>query len=154
MATRSKPREGLTPVQLVQAVAIVAEQWLKSEGLEAFAAYSEVLHKAAELNISIPDWATWIPASNAETTEACRVALDQLLSTSDSKVRTWAQEAVKEMQTAHPQVLDPVTLSVGGVVLVGLILAGRVKKVGPKGVEFYKGLPAGLSTLFKQLFEG
>jgi len=154
MAKGSKPPEKLTDVQLVQAVALVAQRWLKDEGLEAFKAYSEVVQKSAELDVALPEWAMGKPAPNKETAEACSVALDLLLSTPDSKVRTWAQAAVKETQTARPNVLDPFTLSVGGVVLVGVILAARVKKVGPKGVEFYKGLPTGLSKLLEGLFGG
>ena len=52
MAKGSKPPEKLTDVQLVQAVALVAQRWLKDEGLEAFKAYSEVVQKSAELDVA------------------------------------------------------------------------------------------------------
>lgn len=45
--------------------------------------------------------------------------------------------------------LDPATLAVGGLVLIGIILAVRVKKVGAGGAEFYKGLPEETARLLK-----
>jgi hypothetical protein len=48
---------------------------------------------------------------------------------------------------AKVQALDPITLSIGGIILIGAILAARVKKIG--NVEFYQGLPKETADVIK-----
>jgi len=45
------------------------------------------------------------------------------------------------------EVLDPVSLGVVGGILIGAILAARVKRVGP--VEFYDGIPNKLTDVVR-----
>jgi len=55
--------------------------------------------------------------------------------------RQWAQRGIKEVTEAHGQIFDPVSASIAGTLLIGLVLAARIKKVGKDGLEFYPGLP-------------
>ena len=80
----------------------------------------------------------------AESGEACRAALKVLMNDEDPEIQSWKRSAVKGLVQTQVQMLDPVTMAVGGLVLGGLILAAKVKKVGPRGVEFTKVSPRSL----------
>jgi hypothetical protein len=77
------------------------------------------------------------------------LALSALLTDDDLEIRGWTNDAVAKAKQTQVQVLDPLTLAVGGLVLGGLILAARVKNVGRGGVSFYEGLPKELADVLK-----
>lgn len=57
----------------------------------------------------------------------------------------WAKQAITEATLVHAQVFEPATL----MLLIGLVLAARLKSIGPDGVKFYEGLPANLSKVLE-----
>jgi hypothetical protein len=53
----------------------------------------------------------------------------------------WARQGIQEATEARGHVVEPVSAFIVGSLLVGLVLAARIKKIGKDGVEFYPGLP-------------
>jgi hypothetical protein len=68
------------------------------------------------------------------------------LESDDPDEQEWARSALSKTQEVKAQIIDPLSI---GLILGGLILASRVKKVGPNGVEFYEGIPDGLAKVLK-----
>ena len=65
----------------------------------------------------------------------------------DDEVLIWTREAIEKVRKIQAHVLDPFTLSIGGAILIGAILAARVRRIGP--VEFYEGVPENLAKVIK-----
>jgi hypothetical protein len=82
----------------------------------------------------------------AQAGSNARRALTAMVDCEDQDVRAWAQFAVTTPVAAKGQMVEPVTATL---CLAGLILASRVKKIGPDGVEFYEGVPDGLAKVLK-----
>jgi hypothetical protein len=70
-----------------------------------------------------------------------------ILSSDDDEAAMWARAAVRRASARSGQLLDPISLGIAGAILIGSILAARVKKVGP--VKFYEGLPKELGSVVK-----
>lgn len=132
--------------EAVQALSDVAQAWLTNRGVEAFSAYHGVRELAASEYDQLPDWAKTTPAINAESGAFARQMLEVLSDANDEEVRLWTAEAVVKNSAAQAHV-EPVTLAIGGAILIGAILAARVRKIG--SVTFYKGIPNNLAKVLK-----
>ena len=69
-----------------------------------------------------------------------QVFLDSLTGTGPS-YRKWAQQGIRQATEAHGHVVEPVSALITGTILIGLVLAARIKKAKKDGLEFYPGLP-------------
>jgi hypothetical protein len=136
-------------IAAVRALSEVTQRWLSAHGLEAYTVIRETEGYARTQRLTIPDWADKPTASEQDAGEACRFALTALLKDDDQEIRAWTNEALAKAQQTQAQVLDPITLAVGGLVLGGLILAARIKHVGPDGADFYEGIPPELAKVLK-----
>ncbi len=133
----------------VRALSEVTQRWFAERGLQAHAVLRETEGYAYRQELSVPDWAIDQSVVTAESGEASRAALETLLHAEDPEIRNWTRTAVERVYQTRAQVVDPLTLAVGGLVLGGLILAARVKKIGSGGVEFYEGVPEGLANVLE-----
>jgi hypothetical protein len=147
--------ERLTDQQAINAVRVVARQWLDHEGARAHVVISNAEEFRASHDLSIPAWITGMPGDLASMSEAelaqaadyCRAALHGLLSANDERVRRWTQDSISEVSKDHLQSVE-VLLAIKGAILIGMILAARVEKIDKKGgIKFYKELPKGLGKL-------
>jgi hypothetical protein len=147
----------LTDQQAVNAVRLLAEAWLEGRGRQAYGVMQNAHAFAERQKLSLPDWASGKAPPDAEGIKACRVALKLVLEGNDGEARNWAQSAIQRVKSPTAQVIDPLTLAIGGTLLIGLVLAARVKHIGPGGADFEPGLPDGLDKLLKaagQFFSG
>jgi hypothetical protein len=133
----------------VRALSEVTQRWFAERGLQAYAVLRETEGYAHRQNLPIPDWAIDQSLATAESGDASRAALQTLLNAEDPEIQGWTRSAVEKAYRTRAQVVDPVTLTVGGLVLGGLILAARVKKIGSGGVEFYEGVPEELANVLE-----
>jgi hypothetical protein len=139
----------LGDVAAVRALSEVAQRWFEARGLQANVVMRQTEQYAHNNGLTIAVWAIEPQAPSPEAGAASRRALAALLIDDDLEIRSWAKDAVAAAKQTQIQVLDPLTLAVGGFVLAGLILAARIKKVGPDGAEFYEGIPKELANVLK-----
>ena len=131
----------------VKALSIVAKCWIRNRGLEAFIIVGGARRSMLESFSAMPSWAHEQPVANNESGELARKMLTCLKNGNDDEVIVWTDDALHEVSSAKGHVLDPVTLAIGGIILIGSILAARVKRIGP--VEFYEGVPKELAEVLK-----
>jgi hypothetical protein len=131
----------------VKALSIVARQWLSNRGLEAYTVIEGARRGDPASYQAIPDWASSQPSSNSDSANFSRHMLIVLSESEDDEVRNWTSKALEEITGAEGQILDPLTLSIAGAILIGAILAARVKKIGSS--EFYEGIPTELANVIK-----
>jgi hypothetical protein len=138
--------DSLSDKAAARALTDVTQQWFAARGLQANRVLRQT-EKYAERNaFALPAWATESNEGTPEAGKASRFALRLLLEDDDPEVRSWARHAVRQAQEVQAQVIDPLSI---GLILGGLILASRVKKVGPDGIEFYEGIPPELAKVLK-----
>jgi len=144
------PVSQLTDEQATNAANFVVREWIKVDGLEALALWQTI--EKVKTGDSVETWVEDPKSKDPEVAKLCRQMLQVFLDSPRGKgpnFRKWAQQGIDKATEAHGQMLDPGSLIIGGTLLIGLVLAARVKSVGPSGVEFFKGLPANLSKLVK-----
>lgn len=133
----------LSDIGAVNALQSVAAKWFKGDGLEAFV----VVQKASERVSGRPAMAELPELTRLMTGLLARRLLTELEGGTDPRVAGWTREAVAEVTLAKGRMFDPLTLAIGGGVLIGAILAARVRKIG--AVEFYEGVPEELALLLR-----
>jgi len=130
--------------QAIDAGNFVVQEWIKGAGLEAMAlwqAIDKITKTQGPVEASVGDPKLSNPAIVAELSrQMLQVFLDSPQGTGPN-YRKWAQQGIKEVTEAHGQVFEPVSALITGTVLIGLVLAARIKKVKKDGLEFYPGLP-------------
>jgi hypothetical protein len=144
----------LTNEQAVGALRLVAQAWLANDGLNAFGVMADARDYVETRSLSLPGWASGMPLDLASLSDDeakeignhCRAALQTLTESPEPSARKWTADAIGKVTQPHGQVVELV-LAIKGVILIGMILAARVKKIDSEGIEFYQGLPKGLSTL-------
>lgn len=136
--------------QAIAAMQLVAQSWLKSDGVAAFNVMADAREYERTKSLDIPGWANGMPPSDStergQVAQYCRAALTTLLDSDDNQARGWAQSAIQKVTAPQGHVLETVLL-VKGAIMVAMILAARVKKIDSQGVEFYQGMPEGLSKM-------
>jgi hypothetical protein len=138
--------EALSDDTAVQAISRISKEWLTNRGVEAYVVVEGAKRKAQISYQHLPDWIAGIPEGTQAAGELARLMLGALLEAEDEEVATWTKQAINEASVPKAQV-DPITLSILGAILIGSILAARVKKVG--SVEFYQGVPKELADVLK-----
>lgn len=130
----------------MKALGEVTEQWFEARGLEANKVLRQTEKYAQRNKLAIPEWATDASQATPEAGKAAKKALKLLLEDDDPEVQAWTRKAVSETEGTKAQIIDPLSI---GLLLGGLILASRVKKIDKHGVEFYEGIPAELAKVLK-----
>jgi hypothetical protein len=141
--------EQLSAEQATVAANFVVQEWIRAAGLEALALW-QAIEKARKDQGPIETWVADPKSNDPEVAELCRHILKVFLNTPTAKgldFRRWAQQGIDKATQARGHVLDPVSLLIGGTLLIGLVLAARVKRIGD--VEFYEGIPENVADLVK-----
>jgi hypothetical protein len=142
----------LTDEQAITAANFVVQEWAKVAGLEALALW-QVIDKERKAQKEPIDASILEPkADDPEAAMLSRRMLEAFLDApqgSGPDFHGWAQDGIAKVTRVEAHVLDPVSMILVGTLLIGLVLAARVKSVGPAGVVFYQGLPPSLSNLVK-----
>lgn len=138
----------LSDLAAVEALCQVAREWLLNRGLDAYQIYHETRETAASRYDQLPIWIKGQPRNELEESGPfARRILATLLVSTDGEVQEWTETAIRKVDESKAHVLDPLTLGIGGLILIGAILAARVKKIG--AVEFYEGIPENLAAVLK-----
>jgi len=141
----------LNDAAAVRALSVVVREWSMARGFEVVAVMMHTRSVDSEKFAQAPAWATAEPQPSAEAGQFARKMLKVLASNDDEYVMEWTERAVEkewqEQKQVVAQVLDPITLSIVGVILIGAILAARVQKIG--SAEFYEGIPKELASVIK-----
>jgi hypothetical protein len=140
--------EQLSDAAAVTALLRVASEWAEQRGLEATVVVAQTYGRAGAAVAGSPGWARGAPEPTPEAGIFARRMLEAMVGGLDAEVATWTDQAVKKARAeASAQVLDPISLSIVGVIIIGGILAARVKRIG--SVEFYEGVPKELADVLK-----
>jgi hypothetical protein len=132
----------------VKAARDIAEAWFNTEGWEAHLAVDEVRTAATDALRELPPWVAR-PDSDLERAGAfSRYVLAALEDPTVPEVKDWVGKAVADAQELKAQAIDPVTLGIGGAILIVAILAARVRRIG-SAVEFFEGIPEELVDILK-----
>jgi hypothetical protein len=146
----------LGKVASINAIQQVGAKWADEDGQKAVSVLMQVHAYIREHGIELPSWVLNPKVDEDQSSHVSKMALSYLLNDKHDydTERHWALAAVETSTGARAQVIDPI---VGGGILIGLILASRVKKIGPDGVEFFPGIPDPLVKVLrfaKGLFGG
>jgi hypothetical protein len=131
--------DALSDKAAIAALSNVAQAWLSARPGQAGDALVGAALVGGSNFAALPSWAVDARVADEESGDVARYALTAILDSDDAEAVTWARAAVDQTSVATAQILDPVSLGILGGVLIGAILAARVKKVG--SVEFYEGIP-------------
>lgn len=130
----------------IGALSRVASLWLAQRTAEATSCL--FLATAGEGAPSrIPGWALDPQESEADAGASSRIALIAILEGTDDEAAAWARASIQETSQGMAHVVDPVSLGIMGGILIGAILAARVKRIGK--VEFFEGVPKELAEVVK-----
>jgi hypothetical protein len=139
--------EDITNESAVKILTEVSKMWFQERGLEANIVLEETRAKSKDYD-KAKKWPTLDPKPDDETGQFARYIISTLINSTDEEVGKWTSEAIKEAEKSESHALvDPVSLIIIGGILIGSILAARVKKIG--SVEFYKGVPKELEKVLK-----
>jgi hypothetical protein len=141
----------LSNAAALEVLQIVVEKWISERGLEFYRAYSEVLGGTGNAFLALPAWITGTPTVSDKAGKLARHLLIYLAQSRDDEVKLWTQNAIDEVADPEVHMIDPLTLTILGVIVIGAILAARIGPVDIEGgrVEFYEGLPPELADILK-----
>ena len=130
----------------------IALRWIASPNVDAFLADQRFRLEVDRLAVSVPEWLDAdIDSPSRELVATCRAALETIADGDDAYARVWLEEGVAALEDVRAQMADPVTLAIGGLTLIGCILALRVRRIGD--VTFYENLPKDLDKVLKSAGE-
>lgn len=138
----------LSNKQLIQATQLVVRAWAEDSGVEVLVVW-QALEKEAGKARPLEAWLLKPAENEVKAAEVCKKILLALIDCGDPKVRKWCRDAIAAAAQAKAQVFDPLTIAVIGTVVIGLVLAVRVKRVSKEGVDFYEGLPKDTDKVIK-----
>ena len=104
----------LTDRQAIDAINIVAELWLEEKGRTAYAVMQATYARAELKKVVLPPWAKGPAKETPELANLARATLTAIMEGSDPDARRWAREALRRVETYKVQVVDPLTLAIGG----------------------------------------
>jgi hypothetical protein len=138
----------LSDTAATEALCKVAREWIKNYGLEVYQVYYQIREVTSDKFQKLPAWVKGSPEEvTDESGQFARDMLTALRNGVDDEVQEWTDSAIQKVNESKAHVLDPLTLGIGGLILIGAILAARVKKIGP--VKFYEGIPDNLADVLK-----
>jgi len=136
----------LTDEQAISAANFVVYEWIKVTGPKVFA-LSQTIEEVRQTHAPIEAWVADPKSADPEVAKLCRRMLDAFLNSpqgQEQDFRGWARKGIDKARQAQAQVFDPATTLM---LLTGLVLAARLKRIGPHGAEFFEGLPTNLSKV-------
>jgi hypothetical protein len=143
----------LTDEQAISAANFVVQEWTKNARSEAIALW-KAIGKARKIEEPLETWLLDPKPTDPDVAYVCRQMLQSFLESPEGKEPSfcnWAQQGIEQATTAQAQVLDPLSLVIGGTLLIGLVLAVRVEdvEVGKQGfkAKLTKGLPDSVVNL-------
>ncbi|MEE9586680.1 MAG: hypothetical protein V3V97_01470 [Hyphomicrobiaceae bacterium] len=133
----------LSDTQAVDALNYLAEQWLDHRGRQAYAVMQHTYASAQRQAMPLPTWASAGPSADPVVADAARRALDQVRNGDDAEASEWAEAAIIRVTGAGARMIDPISMTIGGLTLIGFVLAARIARVDRQGekIEFYEGMP-------------
>ncbi|UEM08415.1 hypothetical protein J4G43_026855 [Bradyrhizobium barranii subsp. barranii] len=137
----------LTDEQAIRATNFIVQEWIKVAGSKVFEV-SQTIEKVRQAQGPIEDWIVDPKSDDPKVAKLCRIMLEAFLDSPRGQgpdFGKWAKKAITDATQVHAQVFEPATL----MLLIGLVLAARLKSIGPGGVKFYEGLPASLSKVLE-----
>ena len=155
--------DSLTNEQAITALRLVGQSWLKEDGVTAYGVMADARDYISSRHLEMPEWLVGTPPNPgamltdevAEIGRISREALQIIIDSEDQKAKGWVLSAIQKASEPHAQVVELV-LAIKGAMIIGTILAARVKKIDRKGIEFgppLKGLGTVLAAA-KQFFTG
>lgn len=140
--------DNLSNEAAVTALSEVAQSWLSARPGEAGdVLLSLAVGEKGQESGTVPGWAVDSRQIDADAAQLARHALTTIAEGSDDEAVLWVDTALHDVSQPTPQIFDPVSLGIFGGILIGTILASRVKKIGP--VEFYEGVPKELAEVVR-----
>jgi hypothetical protein len=140
--------DNLSNEAAVTALSEVAQSWLSARPGEAGdALLSLTVGGRGPEPGTVPGWAVDSRQVDADAAQLSRYALTTIAEGNDDEAVQWVKAALLQVSRPVPQIFDPVSLGILGGILIGTILASRVKKIGP--VEFYEGVPKELADVVR-----
>jgi hypothetical protein len=145
MASIEARIEQLTDANAVSTLTSVAKRWVAERPTDAVNAVMGVVSDAGSAAMRVAESPVGRTEVTPETANLSRAMLVELASGNDDEVIVWVEDAVSEAEGIGAQVIDPISLGIIGGIIIGSILAARVKKIGP--IKFYKGVPKELGDV-------
>lgn len=139
--------EKLNDEQAIFVLKKLTKKWLDSRGFEVYSIVSNAQYKSGIYLQNLPSSLIEDDAKNEELGMLSKYTLEFIVGGDDDEVIDWTNKILKEVEETKAQSIDPITLGVIGICIIGLVLAARVKKIGR--VEFYKGVPREVVNLVK-----
>ncbi len=133
----------------VQILRNVARKWIEQPGVEAFIVIDGIRRKYGANYDNPPSWLLAPPEQASEELIALsKMALSAILEGEQSQPRDWVEDELEDIEQARAHILDPLSLSIVGATLIGIILASRVKQIG--NIKFYEGVPKETVEIIKE----
>lgn len=126
----------------------VVRKWFENKGFEAYCVVSSAQLKSGIFLHNLPDELTTDEAVNSELGDMSRYALKSIVDGDNDEITSWVNEVLDEVEKPKAQAFDPLTWGVIGLVVIGLVLASRIKSIG-SAVEFYEGVPKEVVDIVK-----
>jgi hypothetical protein len=132
--------QNLDSKDAVQVLRNVARKWIERRGVEAFVVIDGIRRTYSANYDNPPSWLLDPPEkASDELVALSKLALSAILEGEESQPGSWVEDELDNLEQARAHVLDPVSLTIIGGTLIGIILASRVKQIG--NVKFYEGVP-------------
>ena len=138
----------LTDQQAIEVVQYVIQEWVKRSGLDALSTWQQ-LQRATVIAGADDSWVMSATNDAPGAPALSRKILSIFLDSARPDLIRWTREGLDRANEVRANALDPVTLSLVGMIAIGLVLAARIKGINRDGVIFYQGIPDGLSKVIK-----
>jgi hypothetical protein len=140
----------LTNREAIRAVQYVIQEWAKRNGLAILAVWQQIEQARAGENID--PWLLTPPEDDERAAEQCRGILRIWLESGLPEFANLARAGMEASKQAQAQVLDPLSISAYGLLIIGLVLALRIKEVnvgGSRSRFVFGRLPKGAIQIIK-----
>jgi hypothetical protein len=137
--------ENLSDREAITAVHSLVADWTQARGVEVLVAWQAISQAAGGEQLPAPLLST--RDDDAEAAAICRNILEVVIDGNSPDARRWAIGSIAAARQPKAQIFDPISLAIMGATAIGLVLAARVRRIGP--VDFYEGLPEGTDKLVR-----
>ena len=127
MARASITVRKLTNTEAIRAVQWVIQEWGKRDGLAVLAIWQQI--ERARGGAAIDEWLISPSDNDEKASEECRSILRIWLDLGPPEFADLARTGIEVSKQAHAQVLDPLSISLYGLVMIGLVVALRLDEV-------------------------
>jgi hypothetical protein len=141
----------LTDKQAVVAANFAVREWMKGAGPEALAIWQKI-DTVSKTEGPLDHWLLDPSTEDPRAADLSRKVLEAFLDVADPQgpdFRSWVKQGIDIATGARAHFADPISAAIVGTLAIGLVLAARLKSIGPGGVLFYRGLPTNLSKVIQ-----